>query len=78
MAFGNVKGTLEFSDKRCYFVKASDAFAIILQIICGLLGNLLRILFHTLLLDERILPMFLLLELGPYALSSWAIFKMLD
>lgn len=41
-------------------------FAIVLQTICGLLGNLLSILFHKLLLNEISLPIFMSLELGPY------------
>lgn len=53
-------------------------FAVILKIICGLLGNLLGILFQKLLFNEIILPIFMLLELGPYIVSSWAVFMMVD
>lgn len=67
-----------FQIKDGIWYKQMMPFAVVLQVICGLLGNLLSILFQKLLLNEVIRPIFMLLELGPYIVSSWAIFMMLD
>ena len=67
-----------FQIKDAIWYKQMMPFAVVLKIICGLLGNLLSILFQKLLLNEIILPIFMLLELGPKIVSSWAAFMMLD
>lgn len=67
-----------FQIKDAILYKQMMPFAIILQIICGLLGNLLSILSHKFLPSDLNPPIFLLLELGLYIVSSWAVFIKLD